>query len=233
MPFSVPCRQALVVLFGLVLVIGNAAAQEADLARAARMMKAKQYRSAVRLLKSETPTPKALLMLGECYYLLGEYGDSRSHYSRAFTKLDNPMDRRICEHRLAMLAYRLGDFKGATERIDNLLRKEKIAALEPLREKLRQDRRRFGYYNFVLGSNTLATLYSRSGQDEKANAVLVEAAHDMGGLIGRYRSEKRPISEDLLRGYDSMSLQIAKHYLSKKNYGEVDKWLGNVGCARR
>jgi len=219
------------------------------------MMKEKKYQSAVRVLRGGTPGPKALLMLGECHYLLGEYGDSRSYFSRAFTKLEDPGYRRICEHRLAMLAYRLGDFRGATERIDNLLRKypedkragtllavrmkivaaggqsvaEKIAELEPLRDKLREDRRRYGYYNFVLGSNTLANLYAQAGEDEKANAVLVEAAHEMGGVISRHKAEKRPLSEDLLRGYDSMSLQIARHYLARKDYGEVDKWLGNVG----
>ena len=71
-------RKGIAALLGLILVGGGIAGAE-DLSRAARMLKAKQYRSAIRLLKtSESPSPQALLILGESHYLLGEYGESRS-----------------------------------------------------------------------------------------------------------------------------------------------------------
>ena len=50
----------------------------------------------------------------------------------------------------------------------------------------------------------------------------------MNGLITQMKADKRPIPTDLLRGFDSMSLQVAKHYIGQKDWNQAEKWLGNV-----
>jgi tetratricopeptide (TPR) repeat protein len=50
----------------------------------------------------------------------------------------------------------------------------------------------------------------------------------MRSLIASLRGDGKPVPKDLLQGVDGMSLQIAKHQMERKDYGEAQKWLENV-----
>lgn len=218
------------------------------------------FRDAVKILEKaierqgDGASPAELRLLGESYYMLKEYGNARTYFIKALPLQTTPKAKIVCESRLAMLDYRLGDFKGAEERIDNFIRKyptdervgtlavvkirivqassitraEKIRKIEEQYQTISADKERFGFYNSVLAAQTLGDLYVEAGNEQKAVSLYVTAVHEMRGLITSMKSAGRKVAPDLLQGVDGMSLQVAKYYLGRKEWGEAQKWLENV-----
>jgi len=218
------------------------------------------YRDAARVLekaidqKGGQNAGVELRLLAESYYLQGEYGKARPIFSRALSQQTTTKGKIICEARLAVLAYRLKDYRGARERIDNFLRKyptdkragtmyvmrvkmvnagrdkvsDKLKQIEADYRKIADNKKRYGYYNSVMVSQVLGELYSKAGREDKAISLYITAVHEMRGLITEFKADNRPIPRDLMQGVDSMSLQIGHYYYKKKNWNEAQKWLENV-----
>lgn len=218
------------------------------------------YRDAIKVLEpaiekqGDPESGSELRLAAECHYLLKDYGNARALFARALPQQKTQKGKMSCEARLAVLEYRLGDLKGAEERIDTFVRRyptdervgmltvvrikiiqesrataaAKIQQIEGLYEQIAADKERFGYYNFVLAAQALGDLYIESANENKAIALYVKAVHEMRSLITSLQSNGKQVPKDLFQGVDGMSLQIAKHYMGKKEYGEAQKWLENV-----
>ena len=251
-----------VFLVAVIIAAGSitAFADEGAAARASSLIKKRMYRDAARILqkaieqKGGQNAGVELRLLGESYYLQGEYGKARPIFSRALTQQTTTKGKTICEARLAILSYRLKDYRAARERIDNFLRKyptdkragtmyvmrvkminagtgklsDKARQIEADYRKLADNKKRYGYYNSVMVSQVLGDLYSKTGREDKAISLYITAVHEMRGLITEFKADNRPIPRDLMQGVDSMSLQIGHYYYKKKNWNEAQKWLENV-----
>jgi tetratricopeptide (TPR) repeat protein len=235
-------------------------ADERAISSANALMEKRMYRDAIKVLdpaiekQGDPESGVELRLAAESYYLLKDYGNARALFARALPHQKTQKGKMSCEARLAVLEYRLGDLKGAEERIDNFLRRyptddrvgmltvvririiqdsrataaAKIKQIEDLYEQIAGDKERFGYYNFVLAAQALGDLYIESGNENKAIALYVKAVHEMRSLIASLRGDGKQVPKDLLQGADGMSLQIAKHYMGRKEYAEAQKWLENV-----
>ncbi|MFC1462064.1 tetratricopeptide repeat protein [Verrucomicrobiota bacterium] len=252
----------LIFLLAAAVAAGSATAiaDESAAARASSLIRKRMYRDAARILqkaidqKGGQDAGVELRLLGESYYLQGEYGKARPLFSRALSQQKTTKGKTICEARLAVLAYRLKDYRGARERIDNFLRKyptdkragtmyvmrvkminagggkslDKLKQIEADYRKLADNKKRYGYYNSVLVSQVLGDLYTKTGREDQAIGLYTTAVHEMRGLIAEFKADDRTIPRDLMQGVDSMSLQIGHYYYKRKNWNEAQKWLENV-----
>jgi len=235
-------------------------ADESSVRRATSLMKKGMYRDAAKVLQATVEqggtasSVSELRMLGECYYLQKEYAKARPYFSRALKKTADKRGKIICESRLAVIAYRLGDFEGAREKIENFLRehpddrrvgilrvvriKINSAGKAPLGEKIRlveldhraisENKKVFGYYNAALAGQILGDLYIKAGKGPEAASLFITAVHEMRGLVSERRGSGEPIPRDLMQGVDSMSLQIGRYYMGRKDWAQAVKWLENV-----
>jgi tetratricopeptide (TPR) repeat protein len=244
----------------------QARADERNITAASSLMDRGQYGDAIKLLEKSLEqqgpdnSTTELRLIGECQFLLKDYGKARTAFSRALANADSlsPKARIVCESRLAIIDYRLGDKKGADERIENFIRKypkdsrvgtmaviriritqedstiplaEKIRKVEEQHKVIAADKEAFGYYNAVLAAQALGDLYIENKQEDKAVGLLVTAVHEMRGLITELKGKGKAIPSDLGQGVDGMALQIARYNMSRKEWGEAKKWLENVDYA--
>ena len=251
---------AAVAVFLLVCCVPGVRADESSVARASALMRKGMHRDAAKILQSTVDGNGAassvseLRMLGECYYLEQEYAKARPYFSRALRKTTTKRGKAICEARLAVIAYRLNDFKGAREKIETFLRehpqdrragtlyvvrvKMNSAGTAPLAEKIRLveldhgaisgNKKVFGYYNAALAGQILGELYISAGRESEAATLFITAVHEMRGLISARKGGGESIPRDLMQGVDSMSLQIGRYYMGKKDWAQAVKWLENV-----
>ena len=243
--------------------VAPAFADEREITSASMLMDRGQYSDAIKILEKAVErqgddlSAVELRLLGECYYLVRDYGKARTFYSRALPRQTIEKAKIVCESRLALLDYRLGDLRGAAERIENFIRKypndsrvgnmavvlikiaqdspipraDKITKIEEQYQKIAADKEKYGYYNAVLAAQTLGDLYVEAGNEQKAVSLFVTAVHEMRGLIAQMKAAGRAVPLDLGQGVDGMSLQIAKFYFARKDWGEAGKWLENVSYA--
>jgi len=235
-------------------------AGERETSAASAFMERGLFADAIKLLEGalaeqgDDGSAAELRMLGECHHQAGDYGKSRTFYARALPRQTSQKARMICESRLAILDYRLGDLRGAAERIENYVRKypndgrvgnmmvlgirivqdspipraEKIAQIEAQYQKIAADKERYGYYNAVLAAQTLGDMYIEAGEEQKAVSLFVTAVHEMRALMAAEKAAGRAVPSDLAQGVDAMSLQIGKFYVARKDWSEAEKWLYNV-----
>jgi tetratricopeptide (TPR) repeat protein len=225
------------------------------------MMKARQYHSAVKVLKSEIERKGGKSVeterraLGECYYLLGDYSNARVQFANALPLQKKEAHKIICESRLAMIAYRFGDTRGAVKRIDaftlkypkdkrtgtlllikmKLLAaqagpaKNKIAGLEVIQKQIAKRRNIFGYYSMAMANKVMGEQLVLANRDEDAVALFVDAVRSMDRIMLPIRQKGGVIPSDLRQGYDAMCTQIAKVHIDKKDWSQAQKWLQSVG----
>lgn len=248
------------VVVTMAMVVLPCLADEREVATATDLMNRGQYSEAIKTLESaverqrDDNSPVELRMLGESYYQLKDYGKARTFYARALPRQTTQKTKIICESRLALVDYRLGDLNSATERIDNFLRKypddsrvgnlaiiqmriaqdspipraDKIKKMDEIYKKIMADKDRYGYYNAVLAAQSLGDVYIEAKEQQKAIALFVTAVHEMRGLITGMETKNMAVPTDLAQGVDGMALQIGKFYMEQKQWGEAMKWLHNV-----
>jgi RNA polymerase sigma factor (sigma-70 family) len=222
------------------------------------LMQKQMYKDAIRILEpsvvkqGDPDAGQELRLIAECYYMLKEYGNARTFFLRALPHQKTPNGKISCEARLAVVDYRLGDMSGSNERISSFLRlyptDDRVGTLLaiririiqesriPVAEKIRQgeqeyerianEKERFGYYNYILAAQALGELYISSGNDPKAIALYVQTANELKATISKLPVDK--VSNDLQRGVDAMSMQVARYYFDRKEYSESRKWLETI-----
>ena len=243
------------------ILAGYPAAVRADsraMTSANELMQKRMYKDAIRMLEplvvkqGDADAGHELLLIAECYYMLKEYGNARTFFLRALPHQNTPNRKIVCEARLAVVDFRLGDLSSADERIGNFLRlypadvrvgtlltvririiqqgrlpgPEKIKRIEEEYARIANDKERFGYYNYILAAQALGDLYISSGNDPKAIALYVRAANEMKATISKLPADK--VRNDLQRGVDAMSMQVARYYFDRKEYSESRKWLETI-----
>ncbi|MEI6148400.1 MAG: tetratricopeptide repeat protein, partial [bacterium] len=244
----------------MAMVVLPCLADEQEVATASLLMEKGQYPEAIKALgkaverQGDDASPAELRMLGENYYQLKDFGNARTYYARALPRQTSQKATIICESRLAIIDYRLGDMSGAGERIANFIRNyptdDRVGPLSVIRirilqnsalppaEKIRKmqdeydrmivDKEKCGYYNVVLAAQSLGDQYIEVGEEQKAAALFVSAVHQMRSLVVDEKKAKRDPSPELLQGVDGMALQLAKLYMGRKDWAEAQKWLENV-----
>ena len=257
-----PCALAATSLITVLLCAFSSYGDESpSLKRAAEMMKGRRYRSAVKILESEIQRKSGrgvgneLRALGECYYLLRDYAKARVQFSKALPLQKRQSDRIICESRLAMVDYRLGDVRGALTKIDAFVSKHpkdkrtgtlllikmkilaarpgtaesKIAGLEAVQKQVKTQQGTFGHYTVAMANKILGEQLVSTGREEDAVALFVKAVQSMDRLMLPIRQKGGVIPADLRQGYDAMCTQVAKVYIEKKDWPQAQKWLRSVG----
>lgn len=237
-----------------------ARAGEIDIKNASSLMDRGLYTDAVKALKKvveqqgDDGSVVELRLLAEACYQARDFGNARTYYLRALPRQTNQKAKIVCESRLAILDYRLGDMVGAEERIADFIRKypndervgalavirlrivqesalprpEKIKKMSDMYEQIKINKEQYGYYNVVLAAQALSDLYMEAKEDQKAVGLLVTAVHEMRTLIAAEKAAGRPLSTDMQQGVDGMALQVAKFYMAQRNWAEAQKWLENV-----
>ena len=229
----------------------------ADDARAVKLIQAKQYRDAIRLLTEQTAgkrpqdMPRESLLLGECHYLLGDYKTARAHFARAERFLKAGKDRTIVDYRLACCAYRLGDDAGARKRISAFLAdhpkdrrvgtlllfkmkllarkgREAVGELEALRKRIAADRAKYGYASSFMADKILSDVYIRTGQKDKARDLYARIVHQFRAVISEYTRQKRPVPADFGKVHDEAALQLGMIAVRDKRPTQATVWLENV-----
>jgi len=236
---------------------GASLADEAAISSANGLMKEGRFRDAVRVLEEavksqgEESSGTELRLIGESYYMVRDYVQAQTFFTKALSFQKTEKWKISCEARLAVIDYRLKDYKGAEARINAFVQRyptdervglltvvqiqmireskvpvtEKIRSIEPLYTKLSGNKDRFGYYNFVVAAQTLGDLYVESGDSPRAVQLFVKAAYDLRNVISGLRGRGDPIPKDLLQAADGLSLQVAQHYMKNKEGAEAQKWL--------
>lgn len=257
---NLQATSAAVAVLLLLCCVRGVRADESSVARASALMRKGMHRDAAKVLQATVDangpasSVSELRMLGECYYLQQEYAKARPFFSRALRQTTSDRGKAICESRLAVIAYRLNDFKGAREKIETFLRdhpqdrragtlyvvriKMNSGGSSPLAEKIRLveldyraisgNKKVFGYYNAALAGQVLGELYIRAGKESEAVSLFITVVHEMRGLINARRATGESIPRDLMQGVDTMSLQVGRYYMGKKDWAQATKWLENV-----
>ena len=255
------CWMAILPFVAAVLLLApQARAGETDIKTASSLMDNGLYVEAAKALlkvverQGDDASPAELRMLGECYYQIKDFGNARTYYARALPRQTSQKATIVCESRLAIVDYRLGDMSGAEDRIANFIRKypnddrvgplsvirirvlqnsalppaEKIRKMQEQYDRMIVDKEKSGYYNVVLAAQALGDQYIEAGEEQKAASLFVSAVHQMRTLIADEKKAKRDLSTDMMQGVDGMALQLAKLYMGRKDWAEAQKWLENV-----
>ena len=116
-------RGLLPAVAAVLLLAPPARAGETDIKTASSLMDNGLYAEAAKALlkvverQGDDASPAELRMLGECYYQIKDFGNARTYYARALPRQTSQKATIVCESRLAIVDYRLGDMSGAGERI--------------------------------------------------------------------------------------------------------------------
>jgi tetratricopeptide (TPR) repeat protein len=254
----ISCTTALLLLLGAVWMAETLAQQASGISsRAASFFSNRQYNDTIKVLLEEiADRPEAesgmhFLILGECYYLTGQFEASRPWLSRAVRFLEEGREKKSAEYRLACALYRVNDFGGASERIEAFLAKyprdplagklmaykmlilsRKGAAAEAgivaLHEAIQKDVQRYDYATGMEADQILCDFYRRIGQEEKAQAVYSRIVQNFRRVISELQANNQPIPAAFEKAHDNAALQLGAMFLEKQHSGEAVKWLENV-----
>jgi len=225
--------------------------------RAGELMKAHQYNDAIKVLaeatigKEDDAVATENLMLGECYYLGGEYEKGRPFYVKAFHSLPDGNEKVIAEYRLACTAYRMKYYEGAVDKIDAfanghpndarvgklLVFKMAIVAargkdaqkdLEALHTKIYADIRRYDSATGMEADQILCEFYRSTSQEEKAQGVYTRLVLNFRKAIADLHDSGQPVPVAFEKAHDNAALQLGILCLERKQAAEATKWLENV-----
>jgi tetratricopeptide (TPR) repeat protein len=241
------------VLVGCVLLAGTFSQART----ASELFKDRQYGDVIKVLtdeiKNKPDAEVALqhLLLAESYYLTDQFALARPFYEKAAQNLPEGPNRIIAEFRLAGVAFRMKDFKGAEARIDAfvtrhpadarvgtlLLYKMKIAGaaggdagaqLEQIHGQIQANTGKYDALTVAQADQILCDYFRKSGQPDKAESIYKRMVMSYRNAITRKQRDKEPVPASLEKAHDSSALQLGALYIEKKQPGEAAKWLENV-----
>ena len=255
--FRIFTAASLVFLLLFSTLVPQARAQASPRARAAELLKNRQYQDAIKLLNDTVRgQPEAAmavenLLLGECYFLTQQYELARPAFVKAAQNSSDDKTKTSAEYRLATVAFRLKDFPGASAkiaafakqhaddpRIGKLLAyqmmilagrgRESEAEIERLHRQIYDDIKRFSFSTGMEADEILCDFYRQTGQPEKAQSAYTRIVQNFRRVISDYEKEKRPIPAALEKAHDNAALQLGILALDRKQSAEAVKWLENV-----
>ena len=199
--------------------------------------------------KGDGMTAGALQTLGEAYVMLRDYGKARTYYGKAAKKATGKL-KKVCESRLAIISYRMKDYRGALDKIDTFKRKyptnkrngplmlykmkiiiaskkgnpQKAKELEAIHKELQRRRGELGMKNAVLASYELGMFYKKINQNDRTVEVYTKSIYEMKSII---EGPGVP-PKDLLIGFDNMCLILGKYYLDRRNDTKAEQFFDLV-----
>jgi len=259
-------RALLVALLPLVLAFVAAAPLRAEeepeksLAEspADQLMARKLYADAARLLEEELKDSgnqpwkgPRFMMLGECYYLLGEYDRARPWLQRAFESTEYGMARRVAQYRMACIAYQTSDLADAERRTAEFRREfpddERVGRLllmkmralagrgrsaeremEAVRGEIAAGGLKYGPSIHVAADKLLTDYYLAGGDEEKAVSGYLGIVNNFRKLQAQYEREKRTVPVDYQEACDYAAMQLGTISIRAQRESEAIKWLESV-----
>jgi len=224
---------------------------------AAQLMQKKLYAEAARLLETdirgvdEAEIGPQLLMLGECYYLQGQYGEARPWFLKAFQNLPYGKNKIVVQYRLAALAYRLSDTAEALKLTDAFVREfpndirsgrllilkmqfraQRGAGAEPdvdaVRNQIAMGGGKYGAAISVAADKVLTDYYLANGYEEKAVNGYLGIVNNFRQAQVQFAREKRAVPVDLEEAHDYAAMQLGMISIRAKREAEATKWLESV-----
>jgi len=218
------------------------------------LIQRKLWRDALPLLQREIKAlpqgqaGKQHLMLGECRYQLGQLEEAKAAFLIAQQTLPAGRDRTVAQYRLACLPFRTGDESGGlrlteafakehpySKHVGNLLLfkmkalvKKGIAAENQLlgvRQKIAENRRRYGPGVDVAADNILTAYYMKQGMSGKAKDRYRSIIRNFMDVSAEYKKLARPMPAAMERGHDNAAIQLAILELNSRLYEQANRWL--------
>ena len=225
--------------------------------RAVRLYQNRQYGDAARVLleeiggKAEADCGPQFLLLGECYYLTGEYGLARPYFLKAGRFLPDGPQRISAERRLATVCFRLGDLDEALQRITlfqqrhpddpqlgKLLAyrmlilgrrgKEAQGDLETAHQQIQDKLQQYGYATGMEADRILCDFYRQTGQPEMARDLYARLVHNFQRVISERKESGQSLPAEYELAHDNAALQLGAMYVEQGQADEAIKWLENV-----
>jgi len=248
----------------LVLLVAFAAAGRApaqstsgELARAAALIKERRYQDAARVLledmrsRSDEAAARHNLLLGECYYMLKEYDKARPCFAKALRYLEAESEKIVAEYRMACVAFRLGDYAAAAERIDAFIARyptdprvgrllvfkmmivrprgkpaEKL--MEEMHARIYADIRKYEYSTGMEADQILCDFYRETGQPDKVEALYTRIVHNARRAIADLEKDRQPVPQAFEKSHDNAALQLGALAWERKQFNDAMRWLENV-----
>ena len=223
---------------------------------AGELFKDRQYGDVIKVLTEEIKgKPDAAvalqhLLLAESYYLTEQFALARPYYAKAAQNLPEGPNRIIAEFRLAGVAFRMKDFKGATEKIDAfvaghpgdarigtlLLYKMTMAAsgndggaqLEQIHGQIQTNAAKYDALTVAQADQILCDFFRKTGQADKAESIYKRMVMSYRNAISQKQRDREPVPASLEKAHDTSALQLGALYIEKKQPAEAVKWLENV-----
>lgn len=253
-------RSHRIALISALIIVGVQQAAEAQSSltrRALALFKNKQYADAAKLLeqdvegKPETKTSTQDLLLGECYYVLKQFGDARPHYVRAVRNLPSGKNKVIAEQRLVKVLYLLKDFDGALERIESFIDRHgkhkavgnmlvyrmtilsmaenpDTAEIERFHKQIQDAAATYGGQATREADRVLSSHYQKLGQAEKAREIYKRIVYTYRDTISKAQQAKKPVPAGMMETHDNAALQMGMIEMTAKRPAEAIKWFENV-----
>ncbi len=224
---------------------------------AADLMKRKQYADAEKVLLEELKalapeqSGEKFLMLGECYYLEGDYGKARPYYQKALRHAAEQRGKQIAEYRLACVGYRLGDTADAIQktaayakayptdqRTGTLLifqmkalaarGKTGEAELQAINKVLQANGQLYGPVTKLAADKIYTEWLVAQGRQDEASDRYKAIVLNFRNTLSQHEAQKRPVPRGMEEAHDHAAMQLGILAVKKNQHAEAVKWLENV-----
>lgn len=224
---------------------------------ASDLMKRKQYADAARVLLAELEklapeqSGEKFLMLGECYYLEGDYPKARPYYQKALRYAGEQRQKQIAEYRLACVGYRLGDTADAIQKttayakaypndgrtgtllvfqMKALAARGKMAEAElaAINKVVQANGQSYGSACKLAADKIYTEWLVGQGREDEAVDRYKAIVLNFRNTLSQYEAEKRPVPRGMEEAHDHAAMQLGVIAVKKNQHAEAVKWLENV-----